>query len=691
MSKGWFILFTTMVLSITACDEQPPRFITREKADPNVNGSDAANDGDDVNGSDNMKEGSQEEFSFDSHVVQQDKVVSDLNSKTIQSGIELQREKIAKKKEFKQVQRERFSDIYYQGFSGDAAVEEFEQGVAKALDVVVVVDNSSSMKEEQRNLATKLKPLLSYLGNSDWQIGVVTTDADRCNFSLIQPSDPDQETKFANAVNVGTDGSNNEQGILAARRALEGQCFTGNWLREQSTLAVLIVSDEDNCSDGEGCKGKPYAKASYLTDYLASMREVGVNARVYGIFWHPSMDQSECATGERRAPIYSELVDATSGHWGSVCDADYSDTLSRISSDIGVILSRKFTLRDTPDIGTLKVIVDGKEISTGYTVTGRVVSFSEAPKAGSRVRFSYRYNGQEMKVRFALTNAFDPKSLTVSVDDAIVKPGLYQVDPMAKQVVFANMPKPRAKIKIDYREDKPLSTQFSLGDKPYRNSLKVTVNGVATTKFTVDAQNRILFSEAPTDGAEISAAYAVGGTAITKYPLNVTPGTEDSLRVYDSTGAEVDFAYTTGWVTIADHEFQDGRKITIEFDNINRDDLVVTLPHTPLAGNVVISDGQNTICENSQVVDKSTLIIQNCAFDENLKQIHVAYDYESILTEFELRSAKLQDPEAAQWHVFVDGVETDKYERVAWKVILTETPTKPSVILIRLSWGSEAL
>ena len=203
------------------------------------------------------------------------------------------------------------------------------------------------MAEEQANLANKLAPLLADVRDADWQVGVVTTDpSESCLRGLIRRGDPDAEAKFAAAVNAGTNGSPNERGILQAVRSVRGDCSGQTWLRPDSAVAVLVVTDEDNCSyRGEECPDKPYATSKYLVDYLASIRHVGRSARVHGLIWHPSQSRAQCPTGfvdgsgrEHKGYVWAEAIAQTAGVWGSICDADYSRTLRRISRDMRAML-----------------------------------------------------------------------------------------------------------------------------------------------------------------------------------------------------------------------------------------------------------------------------------------------------------------------------------------------------------------
>jgi hypothetical protein len=79
-----------------------------------------------------------------------------------------------------------------QGFTSNKNVDVFQQSRRNAVDLLIVVDNSCSMVEEQDNLANNFDALISIFSAAevDWQIGVTTTDieADRYR-GLLQGGD----------------------------------------------------------------------------------------------------------------------------------------------------------------------------------------------------------------------------------------------------------------------------------------------------------------------------------------------------------------------------------------------------------------------------------------------------------------------------------------------------------------------
>jgi hypothetical protein len=375
-----------------------------------------------------------------------------------------------------------------QGYLGEPRTQAFDQGEWGKLDLLVVIDDSGSMAEEQVNLATKLDPLLKYVAKSDWQIAVVTTDPrEGCQRALIKKGDANAAQRFKSAVTAGTQGSGIEQGLYQAVAGLKAQCRTGRpWLRADSTVSVLIVSDEDNCytdddptRGGYGCAGQADREAAYLTDYLAYIRTPGQDARVYGLVWHPTTPKSACTTALKQADTYAAIIEQTSGKWGSICEADYTKTLEGVSADIAQILKAEVVLDSAPDADSMSVTVDGKPWPE-VTLAGKTVRFTKAPPFGAKVEVAYRVGAAgAVASEFDLDKLPVDGSLTVTLDGAQVDPAAYAWDEAKQRLVFAEAPGEKAELVVDYAERIPLTGAFEIGPTADPRTIKVYVNGEA--------------------------------------------------------------------------------------------------------------------------------------------------------------------------------------------------------------------
>ena len=141
---------------------------------------------------------------------------------------------------------------FTQGSDSKSHTDDFSVSGNAVVDLLLVVDNSPSMKDERDRVAQLLPQLTSYLTGLDWRIAVTTTDEkDGPILAYIDSKDMDPSGAFERAVSsISTRGSRTERGIYKAKIALR----SGNWLRSSSDIAVLFVSDEDNCSTGTGCE-----------------------------------------------------------------------------------------------------------------------------------------------------------------------------------------------------------------------------------------------------------------------------------------------------------------------------------------------------------------------------------------------------------------------------------------------------
>lgn len=136
----------------------------------------------------------------------------------------------------------------------------FVQDASPKADILLVIDNSCSMYEEQTSLATNFASFIKYAKSSgvDYHIGVITTDmdssidkgrlrGDATNPKVLTSTTPDVENKFKAKVNLGTMGSGWEKGFEPSLAALTAPLVTNEnagFLRNDASLAIVVVTDE---------------------------------------------------------------------------------------------------------------------------------------------------------------------------------------------------------------------------------------------------------------------------------------------------------------------------------------------------------------------------------------------------------------------------------------------------------------
>ena len=293
--------------------------------------------------------------------------------------------------------------------------------VAEKTDILFVVDDSGSMQEEQANLAANFQVFIEQLTalpvKNAYQIGITTTSVENFGATptdvflaggvpgssparpcpqggktypkgalvavdpasiatyptdgvyvtnlprVLSPasmSTPELVAAFQTNVLVGICGSGKEEGLAAARLALTDRVADGQnagFLRSGARLVVIIVSDEDDCTetnvprqatDNDLCHD-PTVKANVLepvqdfVDFLGTtpiegeQREalVAVIAGVDPATKAP--DLTNCATAFDKADRYRAFVTGfgAKGLIDSICNASFASTLEQIATLIG--------------------------------------------------------------------------------------------------------------------------------------------------------------------------------------------------------------------------------------------------------------------------------------------------------------------------------------------------------------------
>jgi len=302
---------------------------------------------------------------------------------------------------------------------GPKAVERFEQDQnANKVDILIVNDNSSSMEEEQKKMATRFGSFVSELKSIDYHIAMTTTDLESAKWNqggrimewngtgskVLTPATANADAAFRATVqrnetigcrqrSGGRDcPSGNEQPLKATIRAIE-QRETANkdLFRDGVDFVVVVLSDEDELSDGPATATKPIEVTEAFEAAFGRTKRLAV----HGIIVKPG--DTACKT-EQQSQIkepggaffgthVSELASITQGTISSICDADYAKNLSAISDQVRKLVS-SFDLQQEPAEGSVSVVLTPAD-NIPFTVEGKRVVFARPPAAGTRIEISY--------------------------------------------------------------------------------------------------------------------------------------------------------------------------------------------------------------------------------------------------------------------------------------------------------------
>jgi hypothetical protein len=242
----------------------------------------------------------------------------------------------------------------------------FYQKPPDSVDILLVIDNSGSMKSYQRQLSTNFDEFISYFSQADinYQIAAITTDIESrtagqiLEGTIISPDTPDGATTFERIVQVGVQGSSMESGLEAAYEALTEPLVSNQnagFLRDDAYLALIFVSDEEDSSPMP------------VNDYINGFFQVkGQRAR--DVFTSSALcviDMADCAGVTDYGEVGSRYIDMatqTGGVLGNICADDFAPVVTDLSLNASR-LQGTYYLSELPSVDSLQVSVDETEIA----------------------------------------------------------------------------------------------------------------------------------------------------------------------------------------------------------------------------------------------------------------------------------------------------------------------------------------
>jgi hypothetical protein len=254
-------------------------------------------------------------------------------------------------------------------------------------------------------------------------MGLVTTDVSTGNPDagallgnppVLTASTPDYVSLFQSRVRVGTDGDDQERGLQAALTALTPPITnTRNvgFLREEALLSIIVVSDENDCSDfgalgadstGEDCY-QEYDELTSVADLVRQFRDLKEDANRVVFSGIVGPDAVENCVDTVPGKRYMSAIQMLGGVTGDICDTSYSTVMDALGEVTTGILT-SFALGHVPDVETMEVTVDipgsgphsvAQDAANGWTYndipSAPYIEFhgSEIPPRGSEITVEY--------------------------------------------------------------------------------------------------------------------------------------------------------------------------------------------------------------------------------------------------------------------------------------------------------------
>ncbi|MDG0815626.1 hypothetical protein [Bdellovibrio svalbardensis] len=279
------------------------------------------------------------------------------------------------------------------------------------VDILWVMDNSSSMSKHQTNLSQAIPGLMTKLNSlkMDYQMAVVTSSMGGTNPNggqfigspgILNKNTPNLTSVLSSRLVVGQDGSDNERGLESMETVLSSsyQANQGRgFLRSDALLVVIALSDEDD-------KSKSSASAvSYYTNFLDSIKRPysdGTRSWMFNFIGILSLSGTCNTTSlDYKEPglAFMGLSDVSGGTKGSLCNSDMSSAVSEIRARILQILT-DFKLSSKPVESTIVVKVNGQVVARNatngwdYLADKNIIRFygSAVPAADASIKVDFK-------------------------------------------------------------------------------------------------------------------------------------------------------------------------------------------------------------------------------------------------------------------------------------------------------------
>lgn len=272
-------------------------------------------------------------------------------------------------------------------------------------DVLWVIDNSGSMATSQANLANNFPSFITKFTDKsfDFQIAVTTTDSylaqsplwdsyfaqvpkpsyyegasmaqkarfrdgvgsSHSGFFVLTPSTPNLNSNFVINATQGINGRGDERSFQSMEAALMSS-LNQPFYRSGSTLAVILLTDEDDFSNDSTTAYESYVAqlkpVSYYVSLLEAITGTSGASKKFSVNTIAVPDtnclNSIYSGAQKIGQRVNQLADATGGIKGNIC-GNFATELAAIANQI-VKLSTKFPLGDKKPVpSTIVVKIDG--------------------------------------------------------------------------------------------------------------------------------------------------------------------------------------------------------------------------------------------------------------------------------------------------------------------------------------------
>jgi hypothetical protein len=248
------------------------------------------------------------------------------------------------------------------------------------VDILWVVDSSSSMSQHQQKIAEQVSVFVNALRNTgmDFHIGVTTMDMSSTGEkgrllntptgtpTVLKASTGNLTSILQTRLQMGDGGSSIERALEATKLALSEPLKSGynvGFRRDDAVLTVIYLSNEDDES------GSAVPDPVAMFDGFSYQSMWGDEQWVVN-FIGTTPEDPNCTTVPwtvEHGLKYIELAEHSGGSSNSICSGDFSSALTNIKGHILTMITEQYLGVKKPQVNTIKVYINGQLIPQGAT------------------------------------------------------------------------------------------------------------------------------------------------------------------------------------------------------------------------------------------------------------------------------------------------------------------------------------
>ena len=289
------------------------------------------------------------------------------------------------------------------------------------LDIVVAIDSKQGTEESRKQVVNNMRPLIKKLGDSDYQIAIISGALNACVKKVITKNTPKAVEELGTAIEEALKDGGGEYinmkaitaltGVMQANRDKQNHTVTNtgmctnehsDWLRDDSVVAIIIISGNKHlCCEPLACTMIDIEKSLQDINRLGDSSSDRKLYRLYGLLnqgtpYNKTEKQPDHTLGSNWYVDWSDFesynlgggyeVSTASKYLAdfvkSIDDNDYKKIFDDITDDLATSLGDTFTLAETPDGSCVDVFLtsEGKKSKLSadeYEVDGKTLQIKK--------------------------------------------------------------------------------------------------------------------------------------------------------------------------------------------------------------------------------------------------------------------------------------------------------------------------